>query len=298
MLIKVNVKFPNFVFIHLILKTMHCYLNGEIMPVEQASLQINDLSLLRGYGLFDYFRTYNGVPFQWDWYWGRFTKSAEVLRLPVAMTQAQTSEVLAELYRLADKPDIAYRFVLTGGYSPDSVSVVKPNFLIIAENLPKDNPEGRHRGIKVLPFEFVRDLPKLKSTNYLHMIRLAAEMKSQGAADLLYHKEGIVSELTRSNFFIFKGDTLITPNENILHGITRRVVLEMAEKDFKVEIRPLFFGELAEADEAFTTSTTKWVMPVVQIGRQIVGEGTPGKRTLHLLAQFEELVENYGMIKL
>ncbi len=275
-------------------KTMHCYFNGAIIPVEQASVNINDLALLRGYGLFDYFRTYNGVPFQWDWYWARFTRSAEVLRLPVAMTQAQTAEVLAELYRLADQPDIAYRFVLTGGYSPDSVSVVEPNWLIITENLPKDNPEGRYRGIKVLPFEFVRDLPELKSTNYLHMIRLAAEMKSQEAADLLYHKDGEVSELTRSNFFIFKGDTLITPHQNILHGITRRVVLELAEKEFKVEVRSLLVEELEEADEAFTTSTTKWVMPVVQIGRQIVGDGKPGERTLKLLEQFEELVTGYG----
>ncbi|MEZ4904125.1 MAG: aminotransferase class IV [Spirosomataceae bacterium] len=169
---------------------MHCYLNGEILPVEQASLQINDLSLLRGYGLFDYFRTYNSVPFQWDWYWQRFTQSAEVMRLPIAMTQTQTAEILAELYSLANQPDIAYRFVLTGGYSPDSVSVIKPNFLIIAENLPKDNPEGRHRGIKVLPFEFVRDLPALKSTNYLHMIRLAAEMKSQGSSGFAITKKG------------------------------------------------------------------------------------------------------------
>lgn len=275
-------------------KTMHCYFNGTIIPVEQASIKITDLSLLRGYGLFDYFRTYNGIPFQWDWYWARFSRSAEVLRLPVAMTQAQTAEVLAELYRLAGQPDIAYRFVLTGGYSPDSVSVIEPNFLIIAENLPKDNPEGRVRGIKVLPFEFVRDLPELKSTNYLHMIRLAAEMKSQGAADLLYYKDGEVSELTRSNFFIFKGDTLITPDKNILHGITRRVVLELAEKDFKVEVRPLLAKELEEADEAFTTSTTKWVMPVVQIGRQIVGNGKPGERTLKLLEQFEGLVNEYG----
>lgn len=274
-------------------KTMHCYFNGAIIPVEQASININDLALLRGYGLFDYFRTYNGIPFQWDWYWARFSHSAEVLRLPVAMNQAQTAEVLAELYRLAGQPDIAYRFVLTGGYSPDSVSVVEPNFLIIAENLPKDNPEGRCRGIKVLPFEFVRDLPELKSTNYLHMIRLAAEMKSQGAADLLYYKDGEVSELTRSNFFIFKGDTLITTDKNILHGITRRVVLELAEKNFKVEVRPLLVEELEEADEAFTTSTTKWVMPVVQIGRQIVGDGKPGERTLKLLEQFEGLVNGY-----
>ena len=273
---------------------MYCYFNGAIIPVEQASVKINDLGLLRGYSLFDYFRTYNGVPFQWDWYWARFSHSAKVLQLHIPLTQAQTAHILTKLYNLANEPDIAYRFVLTGGYSFDSVSIVEPNLLIIVENLPKDNSERRVRGIKVLLFEFVRDLPELKSTNYLHMIRLAAKIKSRDAADLLYHKGGEVSELTCSNFFIFKGNTLITPYQNILHGITRRVVLELAEREFKVEVRPLLVEELDEADEAFTTSTTKWVMPIVQIGGQIIGDGKPGNRTLKLLEEFESLVRSYG----
>jgi D-alanine transaminase/branched-chain amino acid aminotransferase len=111
--------------------------------------------------------------------------------------------------------------------------------LIIAENLPKTIPKGVIE-VSKLPFEFVRDLPELKSTNYLHMIRLAAEMKSQEPPIYSITKTVEVSELTRSNFFIFKGDTLITPEQNILHGITRRVVLELAEKEFKIEVRPLF----------------------------------------------------------
>ncbi|TAG57485.1 MAG: aminotransferase IV, partial [Runella slithyformis] len=258
---------------------MYCYFNGELMPVEQAAFKTNDLSVLRGYGMFDYFRTYNGVPFQWDWYWQRFKNSAATLRLPLPLTQTQTADILAELYKLAQTPEVSYRFVLTGGYSPDSVNMVQPNLLILTENLPKDNPEGRTKGIKLLPYEFVRDMPEVKTTNYLHMVRLAQEMKSQNAADLLYHKDGEISELTRSNFFIFKGDTLITPDRNILHGITRRYVMELAAPLFKIEVRPLKMEELLEADEAFTTSSTKWVMPIVQIGRQIIGNGLPGQRT-------------------
>ena len=277
---------------------MYCYFNGDFMPVEQASFQANDLALLRGYGMFDYFRTYNGVPFQWDWYWQRFENSAAALRLPLPLNQAEVADILAELYRLAQKPEVSYRFVLTGGYSPDSVSMVQPNLLILTENLPKDNPEGRVKGIKLLTYEFVRDMPEVKTTNYLHMIRLAQEMKSQNAADLLYHKDGEISELTRSNFFIFKGDTLITPDKNILHGITRRYVMELAAPLFKIEIRPLKMEELAEADEAFTTSSTKWVMPIVQIGRQIIGDGLPGPRTMQLWQLFEESVKDYGLVTL
>jgi D-alanine transaminase/branched-chain amino acid aminotransferase len=216
------------------------------------------------------------------------------MRLPVAISKTDAEAILAELYQRVQQPDIAYRFILTGGYSPDSVSMIQPNLIIKAENLPKDNPEGRTRGIKVMPFEFVRDMPEIKTTNYLHMIRLAHEMQAQGAADLMYHKDGLVSELTRSNFFIFKGNTLVTPNANILHGITRRVVLELAEEAFAVEIRPLHVQELAEATEAFTTSSTKWVMPIVQIGRQKIGDGKPGKNSLRLLERFDEKVAGYG----
>lgn len=273
---------------------MYCYFNGSIIPTQQASLQLNDLSLLRGYGMFDYFRTYNGVPFEFDSYWRRFTQSAAMMRLPVAVSKAETEAILAELYQLVQQPDIAYRFVLTGGYSPDSVSMIQPNLVIMAENLPKDNPEGRIRGIKVMPFEFVRDMPEVKTTNYLHMIRLANEMKAQGAVDLMYHKHGLISELTRSNFFIFKGNTLVTPDSDILQGITRRVVLELADDDFAVEVRPLRVEELADATEAFTTSSTKWVMPIVQIGRQKIGDGKPGKNSLRLLSLFEQKIENYG----
>ena len=273
---------------------MYCYFNEAFMPVGHAAFQANDLAILRGYGMFDYFRTYNGVPFQWDWYWQRFKNSAAALRLPLPLNQAQTADILAELYRLAETPEVSFRFILTGGYSPDSVSMVQPNLLILTENLPKDNPEGRVKGIKLLPYEFVRDMPEIKTTNYLHMLRLAPEMKAQNAADLLYHKDGEISELTRSNFFIFKGDTLITPDRNILHGITRRYVMELAKPHFEVQVRPLQMAELAEADEAFTTSSTKWVMPIVQIGRDLIGNGLPSQRTTKLWNLFQESVKDYG----
>jgi D-alanine transaminase/branched-chain amino acid aminotransferase len=195
---------------------------------------------------------------------------------------------------MSGEQEVAFRFVLTGGYAPDSVHVVQPNFLIRTEPLPQDNPAGRLKGIKVLPYEYVRDLPEVKTTNYVHMVLMADELKRQQAADLLFHKDGEVSELTRSNVFIFLGDKLVTSDRNILNGITRRVVMELAKSNFDVEVRPVSYKEIITADEAFTTSTTKWVMPVVQIGDVPVGNGMAGKRTLFLQELFERLVSNWG----
>jgi len=272
----------------------HLYFNGEISPLDSTIFKSNDLAILRGYGMFDYFRTYNGVPFRWDDYWQRFENSAKLLKLPLPLNQEEAAEILADLHALSGEPEVAFRFVLTGGYAPDSVHVVKPNFLIRTEALPQDNPAGLLKGIKVLPYQYVRDLPEIKTTNYVHMVLMADEMKEQGASDLLFYKDGEISELTRSNFFIFKGDTLITSDTNILRGITRKVVLELAKEHFKIEVRPLLYSELATADEAFTTSSTKWVMPIVQIGDNPVGDGKAGQRTLSLQDLFKKVVLEWG----
>jgi len=272
----------------------HLYFNGEISPLDSTIFKSNDLGILRGYGMFDYFRTYNGVPFRWDDYWQRFENSAKLLKLPLPLNQEEAAEILADLHALSGEPEVAFRFVLTGGYAPDSVHVVKPNFLIRTEALPQDNPAGLLKGIKVLPYQYVRDLPEIKTTNYVHMVLMADEMKEQGASDLLFYKDGEISELTRSNFFIFKGDTLITSDTNILRGITRKVVLELAKEHFKIEVRPLLYSELATADEAFTTSSTKWVMPIVQIGDNPVGDGKAGQRTLSLQDLFKKVVLEWG----
>jgi D-alanine transaminase/branched-chain amino acid aminotransferase len=272
----------------------HQYFNGEILPIDSPIFKTNDLGLLRGFGLFDYFRTYNGQPFRWNDYWQRFENSARLLKLPLPVSQAETEKILADLHALSGEPEIAFRFVLTGGYAPDSVNVVEPNFLIRAEALPQDNPAGRLKGIKVLPYEYVRDLPEIKTTNYVHMVLMADEMRRQQASDLLFHKDGEVSELTRSNIFIFQGNKLITSDRNILNGITRKVVMELARPHFEVEVRPVMYKEVIMADEIFTTSTTKWVMPVVQIGDMPVGTGAAGRQTLFLQELFEKFVLNWG----
>jgi branched-chain amino acid aminotransferase len=270
------------------------YFNGEILPLDTTIYKSNDLGLLRGYGLFDYFRTYNGIPFRWDDYWQRFENSARLLKLKVPISKEPVEKILADLFAMSGEPEVAFRFVLTGGYAPDSVHVIAPNFLIRTEPLPADNPAGRLKGIKVLPFEYVRDLPEIKSTNYIHMVRMADEMRNHQASDLLYHQHGEVSELTRSNIFLFRGDTLITSNQNILNGVTRRVVMELAARHFEIQVRPVSLDETLAASEVFTTSTTKWVMPVVAIGDHAIGPSVAGKNTLFLQQLFEQYVHNWG----
>ena len=98
-----------------------------------------------------------------------------------------------------------------------------------------------------------------------------------------------MSECTTSNFFLFHGDRLVTPEAAVLSGITRNVVLELADDLFAVVRRPILYEELRTADECFITSTTKEVLPIVRVDDVTIGGGRPGLRTLRLRRLFREL---------
>lgn len=269
------------------------YLNGVIAPTDQLTIGITDLSLLRGYGLFDYFLTYNGRPFQWDWYWERFQNSATRMHLPLPLGKEETYRILMDLIERSGGIDVAFRFVMTGGYSADSITIERPNLLMLTESIHPVPPIQYEQGIKVILDEYVREMAEVKSTDYKRVILLAQAIRSAGASDVLYQKAGEISELSRSNFFLVQGNRLITPNRHILHGITRRTILQLAQTDFQVEERPVLLSELYDASEAFTTSSTKKVLPIVQVGDLTIGDGQVGPTSKFLLERFNELIDTW-----
>src|SRR5690606_31992860 len=128
------------------------------------------------------------------------------------------------------------------------------------------------------------------------------KMIEQGAADVLYHMRGEVSEFPRCNFFLVKQDgTVATPSKNILHGVTRKHVLELAAKKFTVKEETITMDDVHQAREAFLTSTTKRIIPIVQVDDTLIGEGKPGTTTLTLLQDLialeREERERSGLIK-
>ncbi len=146
----------------------------------------------------------------------------------------------------------------------------------------------------MIPYAYVRDLPEIKVTNYLHMILMAGALREAGAQDLLYHDHsGQVSELTRSNLFLFKKDTLITPARNILHGITRKVVMELAAPYFPVEVREVTLNEVQEADEVFTTGSNKRVTQIRHLGDREIGTGFYPHSDF-IRERFDDYIRNWG----
>lgn len=272
----------------------YCFINNQILPVSEAALLLNDLGLFRGYSIFDYFRTLKGEPFLMQPYLQRFRKSAEQLHLSVPLNEQELGYVIRELISLNRLPESGVRLLLSGGYSENVFTPGSPNLIIRIENSVLPDSRVYTNGVKLLSTEYLRDLPTVKTTNYLNAIRLWPEVEAAGAVELLYHWNGNWLECSRSNFFVVVDGVLLTPPASeVLPGITRGKVLFLAkEAGIPVQEQPLPVSTLAKADEAFITGTTKKVMPVVKVDEQQIGKGEPGPLTKKLMVLWEELERN------
>lgn len=273
---------------------MKCILNDQIIDQDKAYVHITDLALLRAYGIFDFFRMVELKPLFFEDHVDRFFTSAERLRLKCPVGKNHLKSMIIELIAANNIRNSGIRMVLTGGESPNGYAIGSPTLFVINEPINPLPENHFSEGIRLISHEYLRDLPEVKTINYLMGIYLTPEVQAKGATDVLYHWNGKISELTRSNFFIVdKNDTVVTPGNGILKGINRMHVLSVAGKHFKVEERDILMDELKTAREAFITGTTKKVMPVVQVDDMKIGDGKPGKVTLELQSLYEEYLNNY-----
>ena len=270
-----------------------CYVNGEIKSTNEGAIGITYLALQRGYGVFDFGRTYNGKLFHFNDNIERFHRSASELHLKLPLSDQEIREIAVHLIQESDLRIPSIRLILTGGYSYSSPPLENPNFIIIAEELPTYPAEVYSRGAKVITVAYQRELPHVKSINYLNAIRLEPLKHEKKAFDILYYSQSGISECPRSNFFAFFGDTLVTPVEHILHGVTRKLILQLAAKRFPVEERMFSINELEVADEAFVTSTSKRVIPITRIDDKKIGSGAVGDRTRAIMQLFDDYTAGY-----
>ena len=268
--------------------------NGQIVPKEKALIQVQDIAILRGYGVFDYFYVQNGRALFFDDYINRFEASANLLNIDLPFFKNTLKEYIIDLIEANGLKNAAIRLVLTGGYAIDGFTPMQSNLLILEHQQAVYHPEKYSKGIRLISHLYQREIPEAKTINYLTGIILLKKLKQAKAFDVLYHDGQQISESARSNFFIItKNDVIVTPNKGILKGITRKQLLKIAKKHYKVEERPLALAELETAKEAFLCSTTKGAMPVVQIDGTIIGNGKAGVIVQHLNQLFEERKEEY-----
>ncbi|MBA2500122.1 MAG: aminotransferase class IV [Chitinophagaceae bacterium] len=266
---------------------MVAFINGEYKDEEKALLHVSDLSIQRGYAAFDFFRTLDFKPLFLDDYLERFFKSIELLRLNNTYSRQQVKDIIRQLIEENKLAVSGIRMTMTGGYSQSGYEPATANLIITQQKLATPPEENIKEGIKVITYEYQRDLPEIKSINYLMGVWLQQKVKEQQASDVLYYKNNIVTEFPRSNLFVISKDgELITNQKNILEGITRKKVLELAAGEFPVIIKDITLDEINNAAELFMTSTTKRILPVTRVNDKIIGSGNAGQITTALHTSF------------
>lgn len=272
------------------------YIDGEFVPADQACIPVNDLAVLRGYGVFDFLRTYDGRPFHLDKHIHRLEASARRIRLDLPWTGQQIADVVVHTLEKNDHKESGIRIVVTGGASPDFLTPQgKPRLLVLVTALAEPPEEWYEKGVRIITYRTDRFITDAKSINYLPATLALKQARSSGAVEAVYmDRHGNVQEGTTSNIFAFIGDALVTPGKGILSGITRQVALEVARPLFSIQIRDLKKDELVHADEVFFTGTSKGIVPVVGVDGAVIGSGVPGLRTRKMMAAFRTQTERYG----
>lgn len=272
------------------------YIDGNFVEAKNATLPVDDLALLRGYGVFDFLRTYNGKPFFLEAHVNRLFQSAAGIGLHLPWSKPEIIDIVLQTLARNHLPESNIRILATGGPSDDGILPKGNSRLLVMVTELKPKPAWWYeKGVKLSTCRTERHFPDAKSTNYIAAIYALQKAEKEGAVEALYIGQDLqVLECTTSNFFGIIGDTLVTPDSNILPGVTRQVVLQIASEYFTIEKRQLLLEELSHFEEVFITSSTREVLPIVDIDQMPFSHGKPGPKTLRIMALFSDFVKAYG----
>lgn len=266
------------------------YVDGKYVPDSEAVFPINDLGLLRGYGCFDFMRTYNGKVIFIKDHVQRLFRSAQQIGIDLPVTETELIHWVEETLKRNPPVESNVRILVTGGSSPDFITPQgRPRIAIMVAPLSQYPQTWYRDGAKIITVACTRTIPGAKSIDYIRAIMVLAEGRQKGAIEAVYlDAGGFVREGTTSNIFAFIDGKLATPGAGILHGITRQKVLELAKKICAVDIREIHRSELTKADEVFITSSNRLIVPIARVDADVIGTGTPGERTRAIMQAFTD----------
>jgi D-alanine transaminase len=273
--------------------TRTVYVNGEYLPETEAKVSIFDRGFLMAVAVYEVTSVLGGKLIDFDGHAVRLARSLNELDMPHPLSKDELLDIHRELVRLNDITDGMIYLQISRGAPNDRDFVfpdpetTKPTVVLFTQNKPglAQSPVAK-KGLKVISIEDVRwGRRDIKTVQLLYPSMGKMRAKKAGCDDAWMVEDGFVTEGTSNNAYIIKGNKIITRalSNDILHGITRAAVLRFArEAQMDVEERNFTIAEAQDADEAFITSASTFVMPVVEIDGAAVGTGAVGPMATRL----------------
>jgi len=263
------------------------YVNGNYLPENEASISIFDRGFLMADGVYEVTSVLDGKLIDFDGHAVRLERSLGELDMRAPVSKDELLAIHRELVKINGIEEGLVYLQITRGSDGDRDFIfpspdTNPTIVLFTQNKPglADNPAAR-KGAKIISIEDIRwGRRDIKTVQLLYPSMGKMMAKKAGADDAWLVENGFVTEGTSNNAYIVKGNKIITRglSNGILHGITRAAVLRLArEAQMEVEERNFTIDEAKTADEAFTTSASAFVMPVVEIDGVALSKGTPGR---------------------
>ena len=272
------------------------YLNGKYLPDDQALVSVLDRGFMFGDGIYEVIPVYWGQPFRLPQHLERLNHNLASIHMGNPRSAAQWAELLADLIRFnPGAGDQSIYLQITRGPARRDHAIPKDTTpTVFAMCTPITPPDSAllARGVSVVTLEDIRwKYCHIKAITLLPNVLLRADAAERGADDAILLRDGMVTEGTASNVFLWADDQLITPpkSPHLLPGITRDLLLEIAlQHGINAFEQDLTEHDLRAADEIWLTSSTREILPVTQLNGEPVGAGKPGGRFRTMLAWYQE----------
>ena len=278
------------------------YLNGEYLPLEKATVSVEDRGFLFADGVYEVVRYYQGRPFQLEAHLQRLQRSAQGACLPLPKAVAELPAIIACLLAENNLQDTNIYIECTRGTAHPRTHAFPaephPTLLVMPQPIHSLPAEARTRGVSAITVPDLRwQRCDIKSIMLLPNVMAKTQARERGAFEAILVRDGIVTEGSSTNIFAVLDGVLAThpANHHILGGITRQIVLQLAAV-LRIPVReePFTVEQMYHAQEVFLTSTTSEVLPITQIDGRTIGNGQPGSVTTRLFQAFQRMTEREG----
>jgi branched-chain amino acid aminotransferase len=285
-------------------KELQVFVDGKFYPKSQAKVSVFDHGLLYGDGIFEGIRAYGGSVFKLKEHIDRLYKSAHMIMLQIQIAKEEMIQKTLETLRENGLKDAYIRLVVTRGVGDLGLNpkkCPKPTVIIITDTISLHMSGAKETGIAAMISWVKRDpvdatSHEIKSLNYLNSILAKIEANIAGVDEAIcLDKNGFVCEGVAENIFIVKRGKLYTPPTytGALNGITAESVQDLARKlGYDVQEKNITPFELFNADEVFFTGTAAEIVPVREINKRRINDGTPGPVTRRLMEEFAGMVRD------
>ncbi len=263
------------------------YLNGEFLPADEAKISIFDRAVTFGDAVYEVAGVLDGRLVDFEHHMQRYANSLRQLAIESPLSD---SEIRAAFRQLVERNDLdeglVYLQVTRGEAERDFVwpDDITPNVFIFTQVKSSSENDAAERGVALASAPDIRWARRdIKSVNLLGQVLAKRLAHDAGAYEaLMIDNDGFVTECGSTSFFIVRDELVLTRplNRDILPGVTRRAVVELCARHGLRLVEGRFaLDDALDADEAFISGASSYVLPVVKIDDRIIGDGRPGKLT-------------------